>query len=347
MKFTIINDTHLGVMRSAGTTHASAQALSKFVTNAFEMLVKDSKGNLVILGDLFDTYNVPNGVMLEVHGILAQWLRKDGNVLHLVAGNHDLSKDSTRLSSFELLGRLLQSSFDAFVVRLHLEPGWLSKEREIYVIPHLANQDLFNLALEAVPPCSYLLLHANYDNHFAEQSDHSLNVSEKQAAASKADVLVFAHEHQQRSALNKKVIVIGNQIQTSIADCLGNDVKFLMTIDADGAALAEVLKIPHLFSRRDWRGISAPVLPNDSLFIRVEGEASANEAADVVSAISKFRGKTDALVVTNAVRIAGMEVDINLPVSLETAKSFDVLSAILESLSGEEQVVVKKLLETQ
>lgn len=339
---TIINDTHLGVNRVAGTTPRSALALRDYALTSFERLVNEARP-LCILGDLFDQYTVPNSDFLMTYQILHNHCAS-GTPLYLVAGNHDLSKDSSRMSSFELLGRLLTAQFPNAV--LLMEPGWV--QPGIWVIPHCINQDRFDDALANVPEgTKFLLLHANYNNFHAEQADHSLNVSEAQALelVNRGIKLIFAHEHQYRTALDGAVLVIGNQIPSSVADCLGPSRKFLLSVENGEANLEEVMKVDEVFERRDWRLLGTPPLSEDSRFIRVEGEASAAEAADVVSAIAKYRARSDALVITNAVKIEGIEAVEALPESLESAKAFDVLGAILETLDPPERTVVKRLME--
>lgn len=344
MTLTILNDTHLGVQRVAGTTPRSAAALNEWINQRFEGLVLSIHDDLCINGDLFDQYIVPNRDLLFAYRVLMEWRETTGAKLHLVPGNHDLSKDSSRLSSFELLAMLLQAAHPSDV-KVYMAPGWVNDD--VWVIPHLANQDLFDVALSEVPKeAKFVLLHANYDNHFAEQSDHSLNVSEQQAQKliDQGAKLIFAHEHQHRKALDGGVVIVGNQIPTSVADCLGPDRKWLAVIEGEELRLEEVMQIDQVFEMIDWRDLSTP-MPGDTAFIRVTGEASANEAADVVSAIAKYRAKSDAFVITNAVKIEGVEAMDKLPETLESAKAFDVLGAILESLDPEEQKVVKKLLE--
>lgn len=344
MNLTIINDTHLGVQRVAGTTPRSAANLTMWQQAQFVGLLNSIRNDLCINGDLFDQYQVPNTDLLFAFSALSSWLDEGYGRLYLVPGNHDLSKDSSRLSSFELLCSLLKAAHGEDV-QACMAPGGLIDG--VWAIPHLPNQDLFDQALAAVPKeAKFVLLHANYDNHFAEQADHSLNVSEQQAMrlAEQGTKLIFAHEHQHRKALDGNVIVIGNQIPTSVADCLGPDRKWLAVIDNGELRLEEVMQIDQVFDMVDWRDLSHP-LPGDTAFIRVTGEASANEAADVVSTIAKYRAKSDAFVITNAVKIEGVEAMDKLPETLESAKAFDVLGAILESLEPEEQKVVKKLLE--
>ena len=49
----ILNDCHIGVKRSAGTTPASALALRRYLLDSFRSLLPDDK-DVLVLGDLFD-----------------------------------------------------------------------------------------------------------------------------------------------------------------------------------------------------------------------------------------------------------------------------------------------------
>lgn len=338
MNLTIINDTHIGAMRSGGTTPTTAYELRQWLLQQLEQVVEMSS-SLLVLGDLFDTANVPMTDLLQTWQIFRNHVA-NGAPLVLVAGNHDLSKNSMQLSSFQFLCKLLQAEFGDRVTCV-FEPQMLAHEG-VYVIPHLPNQDLFNLALESVPACTYLLLHCNYDNGFATESDHSLNLSPEQAAKVPAKHIIIAHEHQASRRLEGKVIIPGNQFPSSVADCLGNDSKKLTLLQDDTFAFIGTWTASGSFSEQDWRELK----DDGSQFIRVVGEASAAEASEVVTAISKFRSKSKALVITNAVQVAGVEDAAQIQVSLEEIKAFDVLTALLECLDPPEQEVIRQLLKT-
>jgi hypothetical protein len=161
-----------------------------------------------------------------------------------------------------------------------------------------------------------------------------------QAMRANCKHVIFAHEHQQKRALGGKVVVIGNQIPSSVSDCLGNDTKRLLQISGAAIGFKEVWSREGNYAEQDWRSLR----DGPEKFIRVVGEASAAEAADVVSAIAKFRNKAKALVITNAVKIEGVADGEQIQVTLEQVKAFDVLGALLECLDEREQGVVKKLL---
>lgn len=321
----VINDIHLGAQRSAGTTPASAWALDGYVKKQFHKLVHAGSGELVVLGDLFDTGNVPYGTLLFAYSSLLEYAETKGNHLHLVAGNHDLTRDTTLLSSFAFLCKL----FDRHPrVTSHFAPGWLGGGA--YVIPHLPNQEAFNTALAGVPECKFLLLHCNIDSPFAVHSDHSLNATTEQLDKVPAQFVVCAHEHQAKQT--GKVWLPGNQIPTSVSDCLGERTKFYTKL-SDGVEFRPFLPLDGVFARVNWKELSSYTY--EPRFLRVQGKATAEEAAAATAAIAAYRRRSDCFVVSNAVEFE--EVDgSDFAAPFKDAKAFDLMGALREHLSEEE-----------
>ncbi len=338
MSLAIINDRHLGAVRSAGTTASTAYQLRLDLLEEFEEDLYSINSDLMILGDLFDGPNVSKADLLRTYRVLDDWLIRTGKSLWLIAGNHDLSKVSSELSSFGLLGGLLAAE-GAYAGTVHyITEGTMTPYG--YVISHVTNQDIFNLELEKVPACDYLFLHANYDNKFAVESDHSLNMSREQAEAAPVKHIVFAHEHQARTELKGKVVVIGNQRPSSIADCLGNKTKSRLQVDPEfGMERVGTWQAEGDFSEQDWRD-----LKDEGRFIRVVGTANSAEAAQVVTAISRFRATAKALVITNAVKVEGLDDAAVLELSHEEITSFNVHAALRELLTDDENKKIDGLL---
>jgi hypothetical protein len=92
----------------------------------------------------------------------------------------------------------------------------------------------------------------------------------------------------------------------------------------------------------DWKDLK---IPDHYKFIRVTGEASAAESAEVIKAVSKLRQSHSAYVITNAVRIGGCALSNELTNSIEDIKVFDVVGSIMSELTEQEQNVVKGLLQ--
>lgn len=333
-KLTILNDIHSGAIRAEGTTTFSQLALRLFINAELKRLLP-ADGDLMILGDLFDTTHVPMYDLLAVYESLYDWLAADATrKLYNARGNHDASKTSNIMSSFDFLGSLLSRQFPQQYV--HIDEAAMTPYG--YVIPHCRNQDLFNMELALVPECDYLFLHCNVDNNFAAQSDQSLNISLQQVQDSKAKLMIVAHEHHSR--LLSKVVLPGNQIPSSIADWLSKQNKRRLVI-TDGVLSEEfVNKRDDLYLELDWKN---PVDFTGKKFIRIVGSATAEEAAAVVTYINSVRKQSDAFVVGNAVHIESEDMEVDITNSLEAVQSFSIMGALKEAFTEEEFKVLEKL----
>lgn len=352
MKYTVLNDLHLGVIRSGGTTQESAAALRAWTMQRYKSLLGVGD-NVIINGDMFDTYMVPLSDLLDAYQITAEWLDDIKCTLVLIPGNHDLSKNSANIGSFQLLAHLLIARFPA-QVRYLVGGNWVDRQAGIYAISHVPNQDLFELALSVVPEgVNTLLLHCNYDNTFACAADHSLNLMRDQAKVlvKRGITVVLGHEHQGRTMMNDKVIIVGNQFPTSIADCLAHGdgqkdgTKYLLQIDGEDMELIPTWSRGDAdggYQEVDWQTISSGM--EHESFIRVTGHATASQAADVIKTVSKLRQNSDAFVITNSVKIEGAGDDVEIAESVEDIRAVNVIEMLIESLDADQQVVVRKLL---
>ncbi len=289
----------------------------------------------MFLGDLFDSYEAPVWDVLQVYSILAKWKADHpDNYLYLVPGNHDLSKTSNVLGSFDMLAALLEDRFfdTVQVVKEPLDSAYG------YIIPHLPNQAAFDAALAQVPERKFLFLHCNYDNNFAAQSDQSLNITKEQVDALPVQQVIIAHEHQNKAS--GKVRLPGNQIATSISDWQGCNYKYKTVIDDNGVA-GSVIVAP-----KDTEYIEQPwdnPQVTDHKFVRLVGSATAEQAPDVVNAVARFRAISPALVVGNGVQIATADGLGDFAASLESVQAFDVWSALSDVLETAEIETLKGL----
>lgn len=326
----ILNDTHIGAKRMAGTTPASQIALKDYLVQNLLDEIATTAEDVMILGDLFDSYSVGLSDMVAVFHILAhrsQTLPKF--TTYVVAGNHDLSKTSTTMSSFVALQRLLQNHKNIkFITEPTLTPHG-------YVIPHLPNQVLFDEALTKVPATNHLFLHCNYDNGFAEQSDHSLNLSAQAAKTLPVKNIVIGHEHAHRQIGN--VWIPGVQWATSVSDCLHSTRFYHTTVGMRGVAFHErPLPTYH----------EVPVFSDDvpsGQFIRIVGERPKADLEPVLKWVNKVRQDSTAFVVANAVKFTSEEGTFSLEGVGESVKSFDVREAIKETLTLAELHIFENL----
>lgn len=356
-RFFVFNDLHLGVQRTGGTTTQSADSLRAYTHDKHAQLLSlAGNGDVVLVnGDLTDTFNIDLGQAIQVYATAAEWLQQTpGAELIWAVGNHDLSKDSAKLGTVAFLGSLLRSQFgDRFT--LVTKPQMV--RGRFYVIPHVANQDLFELELGRVPDnAEVVFLHCNFDNVFACAADHSLNLSREQAKVmTKAGkFVVLGHEHQGRTMMNDKLIITGNQFPTSVSDCLAHGDaqkdghKYALAINLSDSSDMELIptwsptdKVGG-YAEVDWRRLAEA--PAHLGFIRVVGTAATAEAAEVIKAISTLRQTHKAFVITNAVKVDAVDGDDLPEVSLEDIKAVSVIEILMGMLDEDQQAVVQNLM---
>lgn len=352
----VFNDLHLGVARSGGTTQASATALRLWALDQFDALLKQvpDGDDVIINGDLTDQFDIPLADAAVLYGTLMEFAEAHpASMLRLALGNHDRSKDSTKLGTVEFLCQLLAATHTN--VLCITAPA--SASEGVYVIPHVVNQAVFDLALSQVPGGTrYLLLHCNFASPFAEHADHSLNISRDQARdlVDRGITLVLGHEHHQRVLMGGKVVIPGNQVPTSIADC----------VTPEGRQISEkqfaVLTDEGVTLHQSWRAddedagfrqvsIEDEFDPAWRGFIRITGDVMPEDAADALRKISRLRQASNAFVIVNAVKVrsaAGNEIEDALE-GIEDVRGIDVIQMLLETLTKEQQEAVRAVLATQ
>ena len=309
--YVIINDTHFGLRRSSVVTAAALLELGSAQANHLQTAVERANAEdrqLLVLGDLFDHSQVSYTVFAQVWQILS----KASHPVIMVRGNHDLEKDRTALSAFDLLCRLLGDKAVVEVTKPHrLGVG-------CWVIPHMDNQTAFDRAVASAVEnnCSVLLAHANYDNPFAVFADHSLNLTAEQAA--KFDHVILGHEHNRRDLPG--LDILGAPFPCNIGECSvekgfhiwdgpGAEVHFVETYSPAYGDYAEI----------DWHDLpGAPV--HHTQFIRVVGTAEFHESTDVLHLVDDLRKRSKALFISNAVTVNGIELQAveDATASLET-----------------------------
>ena len=104
MTLTVLNDKHIGANRTGGTTPQTAWQLRQDILAGVKDLLEQVDGDLMLLGDFFDSGSIPRADFTEAFGMLYRWLARGTGHLWLVAGNHDLNKDSRQLSDCDRRG---------------------------------------------------------------------------------------------------------------------------------------------------------------------------------------------------------------------------------------------------
>jgi metallophosphoesterase superfamily enzyme len=341
----ILNDTHIGVKRQGGTTPITQSKLRDAIIDKFKSLIFDSEDeHIVINGDLFDGFTVDSSEVIKVYSILTKAMSY-GKHIHLIAGNHDWNPRGNSLSSFHLLCFFMESSHK-FTFTMH-DDGFSNVHGNVFCIPHMKNQDAFNAELDKALKyvgeyARFLLLHCNNDNKFAENSDHSLNLSyEKRVELIEAGwTIILGHEH--ANYQGDRFYITGCQYPTSVSDCIKGQIKYAMRIVDNEVTFFETFSGSE-FAQIDWR--NAHTIDNGYKFLRIVGDCLASEASEMINAVSKLRRDHDAYVIGNGVKVEGMsQMDDLTNLSVESIEKFDVKAALFDELTEREIEIVKGLL---
>lgn len=328
----ILNDTHIGTKRMAGTTPQSQIALREWCLRNLSQELQNADGqDILFLGDLFDSFNVNLSDVVEVFHLFTDYCADHkGATLYVAAGNHDLSKTSTTMSSFLALRGLLKHNPQ---VQFITEP---TTTKYGHLIPHLVNQEAFDRALAEVPPTQYLFLHCNYDNGFAAQSDHSLNLSAEVAESLPVSHIILGHEHATREL--GKVLIPGVQWPTSVSDCLSGAPLFRkVQLTKQGPKLCPSCVVDEKAIYGEVTVFNDDSVTPDDLFIRVVGKVPQERLQDAIKWVNDLRRKHAAFVITNAVQFVSDDSTFSLEGIGTEVKAFDVISALRETLSPIEQ----------
>ena len=350
----IINDIHIGVNRSGGTTVQSQVELQDAILQQLEACIEEESHHVVVNGDLFDSFSVDLRQVIDTYHIFSDWVSEHQSRLTLIAGNHDWSPKDGRVSSFHLLGFMLtKGNIRGLIEVLDYRSGFYRICDGVYCIPHMPNQNMFDdMILEAVKSShdgQYLLLHCNYRNNFAANSDHSLNLSENQVdqLMEAGWTLIIGHEHKGYTLRGGRVIVVGNQFPTSISDCIDDTEKRMLNLNLlnrkhDEVEMITTWESAGQYEEIDWKDLEHS--STEAKFIRVIGAASIGESSDVVRAMSKFRQASTAFIISNAVKVESHTLSSDIEISsMEEIQSFNVFDTLMSELSEDERVVIKQL----
>ena len=313
MTMLLLNDLHFGIKRGP--------KFQEFQLEMLDSILEDNDDDLLIVGDLFDTHQID----YELLRTLTRRLR--GRKVMLMLGNHDIAKDRGQLDAARFLAWMLPGST---LVEAPTEIG------DIALIPHMANQEEFDTAITiASKRSTTLIAHCNFDNFFATAQDHSLNLTPEQAKL--FDMVILGHEHVKRHVGN--VHVLGSPWPCNIQEAEHDH--YVHRFDMDRVLTAHEVWDKHDFEAMDWRDLRE----TGASFIRVVGEATAEEAAEVIQRVAAFKKVSDALMITNSVQVGELDLG-ELLESAESLDTFDPIAALMSALPEKYRKRLEEILET-
>ncbi len=319
--FLTISDLHQGLTRKTGVTIDSLEQFENDkIKDLVELLSQHQDKEVFVAGDLFNSHRVPLNSILQV----ATALLDHPQAVFIIAGNHDLSKNTLKMSSMTFLSEWL--TIHATNVTVIFEPTTLVVgDKRILMVPHMPNQELFNTAIENSAQADILITHCNYENNFAVEKDHSLNMTKEQAK--KFKLVISGHEHNSRKVGN--VWMVGSFAPCNVSEAAVE--KHSHIFDPQKLTMTPVStkdQVDHYsYAEIHWRDIEAAC---DVGFLNIVGEATAAEAPTVLSAVAALRKKSSSYMIKNSVTVETIVLGDIEGASFDSINTWELLSNILK-----------------
>ena len=286
----IYSDPHIGKNLVSHTTQTSRKRLREFIALNTCMVVDEfgQDGMNLCAGDLFDTYQNSEEVL---HSVLWAADRTD----YILAGNHDVVNILDRKGTLDIVGTV----FDGKVVpckfgKPNLRAVSMSMPATedtplVVLVPHHSNQKLFEEALEmaesvadAHPGKTAMVAHCNYNNDFVND-DVTLNLTQRHAKKllKYFDYIFLGHEHNHRTDLDDRLIVVGSPHPTNFGDISD---KFVVSWDGEGSPVRRQTwsKSKH-YLECHWANLAENITP-DHQWVKLTGEIPPSD----IHSLAKF-----------------------------------------------------------
>ncbi len=340
MKTVWYSDPHIGLNLGANTTPDSRARLKQFVlSNVSNHTVPHP--TIACAGDFFDTYQNAEEVIIASSPLA----RRTSKIL---AGNHDVTNIASRRGSLDVVdamhpGRVVGCEFGASKFQT-----WEVGDIEYFLIPHHSSQDLYEAALDAAAvaakgslcPMQVLVAHSNYDSPFVKDTV-TLELTKRKAASllESFNFIMLGHEHNHRTDLGDRVIVIGSPHPVTYGDMTD---KFLLSVEGGDVQLIQTWSANRHYLSTDHSTLLEKITA-DHQFVRITGDIHAAEVHVLASNIRKawtsyrpFAIKTDVNILSGTseqTRFEGMTPDRIIDIVKKELKDQPELLALFKEVS--------------
>lgn len=108
VKIQFIGDVHFG-RKFLNTRSSRVGDREALIMKQFNSLLQSDSDIVILVGDLFDKFIVSPSVVLSVYEALVSSFKGKKKTCYIIPGNHDLSRNKTKVSSYKLLTVMLES----------------------------------------------------------------------------------------------------------------------------------------------------------------------------------------------------------------------------------------------
>lgn len=199
-----IGDVHLGKIFRTGVPKNSLHLREQNLFQSFTELLNKSDINLVvIMGDLFDKVNVSNEYLNKTIDLFKETCISNPDInYYVLSGNHDLSKDTSKISTFKLLEKYFKQDSSFILENLHFvssytEPLYIEVVDSLLYFSHydpFSSLDDYQISSDVFSQGSLKIAFGHWDT-IAYDSDKFINRLIPNTILSNFDVIFTGHEH--------------------------------------------------------------------------------------------------------------------------------------------------------
>lgn len=293
-RFKLIGDPHIGRKFKTGVpVHRLGEREASVKNQLYAEVASTDNTPVIIMGDLFDTYSIPDELTLWVSETLneaVQWKK-----VYVLRGNHCVSRDAEKRGSFDVLEKLCSNViFVKKVYEIQLENGYLA------LFGYDAFKSAAELAGQLTEGLNYLAAFGHWDLT-SHGSDFNL-VPTEVFATLKTPTVYTGHIHKAQTIERHGVTV----------HAVGSMQPYAHGEQAEGDPLYQTLTLEQ-FNLADPESFH-----NVNLRILLKGDERFTEQVDCLSLVFKHISDEDAK---------------PLQVSYETFDSDCILTECLEAVS--------------
>lgn len=205
---------------------------------------------VVVIGDLFDQFQIGNEVLVETYGMVDLSAKSHPLTDYIILmGNHDVSRNVGLVSSFDVLQRMVKTEnvyFITEITSLHLK----DIKGPFLFCPYDAFKSTGELFSQRFNDDRFVAVFGHWDTK-AFTSDH--NVLPYEALSKVTDLVVSGHEHNPKEFMydQTKIIITGSMLPYSFSEDENETIYVTRTLN-------EYLSNPQAFSDKCLRLILNP-----------------------------------------------------------------------------------------
>ena len=237
-----IGDPHLGKLFKTGVPRDRLGSREIHVLNSFkEYLNKENIDLYVVLGDLFDKIQISNEVLTQAILILEESCNNNlDKSYYVLSGNHDLSKDVSKVSSFVLLERYFSNSGNTPNLHFITDSSDFKVLENLSTLLYFSNYDPFDSVYNPFTNDSISdeynlsIAFGHWDTvDYGSSKFKSHQLSED--FVSNFDLVVTGHEHKptQKDIQNTTVVVSGSLQPYAFGEDIREDGNLYVSLNID------------------------------------------------------------------------------------------------------------------